>query len=338
MINTTDLYHPYQDLGDNLDLIAAYALEEIDLKAVILDATSDYLAESRSPGHIPVAQLNRIFSRRVPAAVTPTARMASPDDAMADAPDWQQQGIALLLKTLRESPEPVEITIFGSARAVALAYNREPDLLRRTVKRIHLCAGATSPDFVEWNVALDPQAMVCLLRSDLPVALYPPATKDGPFSYGSHNCFWQLPDLGFVADMHPRLAAYAAFAFSQSLRDDYLTAVDDEPVSEALPALQAHPHNVWETAIWLEISGRKLVRRRNGYVIVAPDAVRDTDQILPNEQRPCHIKANDDGTFRFALTDQPTNFTIYYRGDPRENETAMRAALPTLYHSFQPKA
>ena len=37
LIDITDLYHPPQDPGDNLDLIAAYALPEVDLKAVILD-------------------------------------------------------------------------------------------------------------------------------------------------------------------------------------------------------------------------------------------------------------------------------------------------------------
>ena len=36
VIDITDLYHPYQDPGDNFDLIAAYALPEIDLRAVIL--------------------------------------------------------------------------------------------------------------------------------------------------------------------------------------------------------------------------------------------------------------------------------------------------------------
>ena len=338
MIDTTDLYHPYQDFGDNLDLIAAYALDEVDLRAVILDASEDHLREGRAPGGIAVAQLNRIFSRRVPAAATPTAPMARPDDVMANAPDWQQHGFELLLETLRQSHEPVDITVFGSARAVAVAYNREPDLLRRTVRRIHLCAGATGPDFIEWNVALDSQAMVRLLRSDLPVALYPPATAAGPFSYGPNNCFWQLPDLGFVADMNPRLAAYAAYAYSKSAGNDYLAALDQRPDPAALAALRAHRHNVWETAIWLEISGRKLVRRRDGrYAILVPDAVEDGDQILTNEQRPCRIAANDDGTFRFTLTDQPTNFSIYYRGDPRLNETALQTALPELYRAFTPE-
>ncbi|MCX5758870.1 MAG: hypothetical protein NTU83_10275, partial [Candidatus Hydrogenedentes bacterium] len=42
LIDITDLYHPPQDPGDNLDMIAAYALPEVDLKAVILDVTQRY--------------------------------------------------------------------------------------------------------------------------------------------------------------------------------------------------------------------------------------------------------------------------------------------------------
>ena len=176
VIDTTDLYHPPQDPGDNFDLVAAYGLPEVDLKAVILDATEKYRRPPqgpRDPGFIPVLQLNSIFGRNVPCGTTPYQPMKSPGDKMLNAPAFQQLGIELLLETLRRSTDKVEITIFGSARPVAVAYNRDPELLRRHISRIHLCAGASSPDFLEWNVLLDPHAIVCLLRSDLPIAIYP---------------------------------------------------------------------------------------------------------------------------------------------------------------------
>ena len=78
LIDVTDLYHPYQDPGDNFDLVAAYGLPEIDLRAVILDSTQpfrdgkldpefgsvfgkpgQYIPQPRiDPGFIPVIQLN----------------------------------------------------------------------------------------------------------------------------------------------------------------------------------------------------------------------------------------------------------------------------------------
>src|SRR3989339_220115 len=179
VINVTDLYHPHQDCGDNMDIIAAYALPEVDLRAVILDCTeafrkpvSDHADPQlrdnrgpRDPGFIPVIQLNYLFGRSVPFAVGPFSAMKSPEDVMRDVPASQQMGIDLILKTLRESQEKVDILIFGSARAVAVAYNREPELMKTKVGLIHLCAGASSPEFQEWNIALDPHSVVCLLRS-----------------------------------------------------------------------------------------------------------------------------------------------------------------------------
>ena len=43
----------------------------------------------------------------------------------------------------------------------------------------------------------------------------------------------------------------------------------------------------------------------------------------------------DDGGFAFALTERESNFSIYHRGDWRENEAALREALPALYASFR---
>jgi pyrimidine-specific ribonucleoside hydrolase len=350
VIDCTDLYHPHQDVGDNFDIVAAYGLPEVDLRAVVLDATDRYrqaLADHpnpdyrdptgpRDPGFIPVLQLNYLFGRNVPCGVTPFAAMKSAGDTMLDAPRFQQQGVELLLATLRESSEKVDLLLFGSARAAAVAYNRAPDLLRAKLRRIHLCAGASSPDFLEWNVMLDPHAFVCLLRSDLPVAIYPCATKDGPFAYGRHNCFWRMPDLKFIARMDPKLQAYLAFAFTRSTRMDFLRAVEQAPAAAVLNSFMGREHNVWETSVWAQVSGRRIVRRADGAHRLIPAAdVLPSDTVLPNELRPCKVKVRDNGMFTFELTDGPTNFLIYDRGDPKENELALRQALPELYTGFR---
>lgn len=85
MIDVTDLYLPASDWGDNFDLVTAYGLPEIDLKAVILDITqTERKAWTRDPGFIEVEQLNYIFDRNVPFAVGPFEKMRSLDDKMLD--------------------------------------------------------------------------------------------------------------------------------------------------------------------------------------------------------------------------------------------------------------
>ena len=350
VIDVTDLYHPHQDVGDNFDLLAAYALPEVELKAVILDVTEDYRQASalhqnpafrdptgpRDPGFIPVTQLNYLFGRDVPCAAGPFRRMKSPDDTMTDVPPFQQFGVELILRTLRQSDTPVEIVSFGSARPIAVAYNRQPDLFRSKVGRVHLSAGASSPAFLEWNVMLDPCAIVCLLRSDLPIAIYPCATGEGPFAYGPNNSFWKLENLRFVETMDPKLKNYLAFAFGRSTRMDYLRFLDEPAHEEILKGVYDRPHNVWETAVWSVVSNRRIVRRGDGSCRLVPrDEVRPSDRVLRNDLRPCRVDVRDTGLFRFEWTDAPTRRVLYDRGDPFENQRALREALPALYQGFR---
>ena len=142
VIDITDLYHPPQDVGDNLDLIAAYALPEVDLKAVILDVTAAFASrfpDPATPTRTRPARAIRGSSRS--GSSTPSSAGTCPcrgprHDAFApgpdgDAPAFQQQGVELMLRVLREAAEPVHIVSFGSARPLAVAWNRQPDLLRR---------------------------------------------------------------------------------------------------------------------------------------------------------------------------------------------------------------
>lgn len=325
IIDVTDLYHPHQDPGDNFDLVAAYALPELDLRAVILDCTERYrrpyahhdnpdyrdFAGPREPGIIPVEQLNYIFNRAVPYGIGCFRQMRSPGDPLDDIPRFQQRGIELILKTLRESEQKVHILSFGSARNIAAAYNRAPALFREKLARLHLSAGADGP-FLEWNVMLDPHAVVCLLRSGLPVAIYPCATAKGPFDYGRHNTFWRLENLEFIRDMHPQLRRYLVYAFRRTCRNDFLRAMDEDPPADQMDAVCAWKHNVWETAIWLNVTGRQ------------------------NDLKPCRVEVADTGLFTWSFTSEPTNFWMYDRGDPYANERQMRELLSAWYKSFRP--
>lgn len=362
VIDVTDLYHPHQDEGDNFDILAAFALPEIDLRAVILDCTEPFrhpVAHDpgvglwpddrgpRDPGFIPVWQLNYIFNRNVPCAVGPFTRMKSPADRMEDVPGFQQQGIELILRTLKESAEPVHIMTFGSVRSVAAAYNRAPGLFKEKAALISICAGASGSDFLEWNVALDRHAIVRLLRSDLPIALFPDASAynqdpaqaamGNAFSYDSHNTFWKLPDLHFFKGMEPRLRRYLDFAFGRVTRMDFLRAMDEDFPEGFNAKRYDAPYLIWETAMWMIRSGRHLVRRADGTNRIIPGSeMLASDVELPNELRPCEVDVRDDGIYRFKETAARTNRWVYYRGDPMQNELALREALPALYLSFDP--
>ena len=247
VIDVTDLYHPYQDPGDNVDIIAPYAMEEINLKAIILDVTDNFrwpvtqddsgeFSDNSGPremGIIPVNQLNMIFDTDVPCAAAPFQKMKSPDDKMLWAPKFQQQGIDLILKTLRESKEKTDILVFSSLRPVAAAYNRKPELFRDKVGVIHICAGSANSNFIEWNINLDRNAAVCLFRSDLPIYIYPCAGEKSPYDLSCYNTYWKLENMNFIKNMPERLKSYLQYVMTRSARMDFLRAVE-EPADEAV--------------------------------------------------------------------------------------------------------
>jgi hypothetical protein len=357
VIDVTDLYLPASDWGDNFDLVTAYGLPEIELKAIILDITqTERKAWPRDPGTAAVQQLNYIFDRNVPFGVGPFEKMRSLDDQMLDAPAYQQQGIQLLLQTLRESQVPVVILSFGSLRPIAVAYNRDPALFHAKVAAIHISAGTAYADLKsvpivshpcvcdgpnfnrEWNVDLDPLAFIRMLRSDLPIALYPCARSDGADKLDPHDSYWRMPDLEFVHEMDPKLQQYLGFVFGNAHRLDFLRAIDfglSEAEQAAANSAFKQPHNVWETAVWMAASNRKLVQHADGsHEIVPAPSANSGDSVLANDLIPCHLEVRDDANFVCTPTSDPTNFRIYQRGDPKVNQAAFQQALPKLYKSF----
>lgn len=350
VVDITDLYHPYQDPGDNVDLINAYALPEVDLKAVIFDVTEEYRKPvgqvaglpkddqgPREPGFVQVTQLNRIFNKDVPCAAAPFKMMKTVDDKMLDAPAFEQAGIDLLLRVLEETTQPVEIVSFGSARPLAVAYNRNPDLLKSKVRMVHLSAGSSEAGFLEWNTLLDAKGLICVLQSPLPVAIYPCGTKEGAFAYGAGNTFWRLPDRSFVNRLAPPLRRYCAYTFERMTRSDYLRALADEQPAEMTSTTLTPGHNVWETAAWLNVARRRIVRHANGrYEIVSQRQILPTDEVLPNELKPCTVEAKESGEYLMHPAKAAGTKWMYDRGDPRKNEAALLEAFPAWLASISP--
>lgn len=347
VITVTDLYHPPEDPGDNFDLVMPYGLDSVDLRAVILDVSIEKRESVRAgvegfpgprePGVIPVTQLNVVFGRQVPFGISPFARMRHLRDRMTDVPPFQQAGVELLLETLRASDEPVHVMSFGSARPIAVAFNREPELMREKVARIHLSAGSTTLDYLEWNVYLDPLAMIRVVDSGLPLSLYPCATEVDCYSYDEHNTLWWFEDLAWIEQMHPALRRYLVYGLGVSARIDFLRALDEEAPEEIKRFVYSRRHAVWETAAWMLVSDSLLVRHADGsHEIVAREKVGTGDEVIQNEQVPCRVSTHESGLYTFELTDEPGTTTVFRRGDPYAYERALREALPRLYCSFVP--
>lgn len=360
VIVVTDLYHPHQDSGDNFDLVNAYMLPNVELKAVLIDCHEPFrnkIAEGvgkglyrdedgpREPGFIPVQQLNYIFNQQVPYAVGPFHPMTSRNDKMEWIPEFQQSAIKLLAEVLQQSNEQLTIVSFGSLRILAVAYNRFPELMRKKVKEIHISAGTSNnhPDFLEWNVALDTNAFVSILESDIPIALYPCAAGYvGEEDYGKFNAFvsdggntyYYLESLSFINEMAEPLKQYFDFVYSREARIDYLSILD-RPYSGRGEMFKRGQH-MWETAIWMQVADLELVKRDNGKCEIIPaHLLGQNDSVFFQSLVPVEFQLEESGLFNYRIAERSTKF-IYTREDPKQYAKWMNEAIPKFYiHALQ---
>jgi hypothetical protein len=355
LIVITDLYHPHQDPGDNLELINAYALSGLDLKAVILDCHEPFRHEiakgvwkglfedpngPREPGYICMHQLNYLFGRNVPYGVGPFEPTVSFEDKMERNNEYQNQGLDLLKKTLEEASQPMSIASFGSSRVLSVAFNRYPDLMRKKINRIHLSAGTSGnhPEYLEWNVALDTLAFVNLMESGLPISLYPCASgrkvEEGKqlanaFLKDSNNTYYQLKSLSFIDEMETGLRQYCYSIFKPFEGNNYLGYLEKKVPRDS--TILAKSHHVWESAIWMQLANLKLIKDRNGNIRIVPESeVEGGDEVYQEKMVRCRANIKPSGLFEYKY-DSKGSFLIYERGDVERYEKWMNQAIPIYY-------
>jgi hypothetical protein len=274
LVYCTDLFHPHDDPDDHFDLATIFALPEFDLRGIVLD--QGQLQVTR-PGRIPVAQMNALTGRSVPAAIGLSAKLKSPADRALDQPETFQRGVQLILDTLLNSPRRVDIITVGSVRDLMAAYNREPDLFRERAGRVLAFIGeASKPDFREHNVTLDPQAFVGLMRSSLDV-WWVPCFDGGLWQNGGRASYWQASHADLLGAAPPELIQFFLYALEKESSDPL--AFLHHPVDPARRDKWLQPtRNLWCTAVF--------------QALLEPPA---SDR-LPFQFEPTEISLGDDGS------------------------------------------
>jgi hypothetical protein len=266
VIYCTDLFHPHDDPDDHFDLATLYAMPELDIKGVVLDQGRKQLER---PGRIPVAQMNKITGRNVPAVIGLADPLKRPDDQALDQPAQFQGGVALILQTLRLSARPVCIATLGSVRDVVCAFNREPRLVRKKVAMVLAFIGeASDGKFQEYNVGLDPQAFVGLMRSGLPV-YWVPCFDGGLWQNRGHASFWRASQRALLDGATAGVIQYFIYALEQETAEPM--AFLSRPVEpERQARLFAGTRNLWCAALLGVMSGREVVFNGSQWTSVLP--------------------------------------------------------------------
>jgi pyrimidine-specific ribonucleoside hydrolase len=85
-----------------------------------------------------------------------------------------EHGVDLIVRTVRESPEPVTLVPVGPLTNIAMALLRDPEI-KRNVARIVLMGGAAGPGnatpSAEFNIYVDPEAAAIVFGAGIPITM-----------------------------------------------------------------------------------------------------------------------------------------------------------------------
>jgi hypothetical protein len=250
IVYSTDLFHPHADPDDHYDLACLFAIEEFDVRGVILDLGQRQTAQCGRPA---VEQMMRISGRKVPYAVGLGRALRRLDDKAEDEPAPYQGAVRMILDVLQRSPQKVVLFSTGSCRDIAVALNRRPDLMRAKVRAVYfnIGRGPNEPQ-EECNVGYDPLSYYRLFQSGLPLYWCPCYGRDG------YETLYEADQTRVVGACAPRAQNYFVYCLTRSTADPI------EFLSRPAQPLPTGPRAMWCTAPMFHAADRKIYRRGDG--------------------------------------------------------------------------
>ncbi|MEM7108666.1 MAG: nucleoside hydrolase, partial [Bacteroidota bacterium] len=211
IIYSSDLFLPYDDPDDHIDLVTLLSLPQLDVRAIVLDHTMKETVERTGVPRVinfqAAQKAMKLFKREgIPVVSGCRTRLTDSMDDISNRAEEDQAGVNLILKTL-QSVRDKEATLIstGSVRDFTAAYNRDPDLFHSKVKRLLISIGdsygATGTD--DYNTFKDVEAWKGLITSGLPIdwlPTNPSKVRGAPSRYVSYWYCLQSELLGESAE------------------------------------------------------------------------------------------------------------------------------------------
>ncbi len=261
LIHQTDLFHSHGDPDDHIDLATVFALA-LRQRLVLRGIVVDYPPPRRrgDPAIGAVAQLSRLSGVVTPVVVGTSRQMQSRDDTSpADARE-DSGAVRFVLDTLRQSDEPVLISVVGSATDIAIAGKLEPELFARKCAGLYLNSGSAmenpdQPGRLEFNVALNPAGYAALF--DLPCPLYwcPCWHMTEHHEVGRHGAFWAFVHRDVFSDLRDDLKKVLLYMLDQEPSHRWLTYLRRPLDERNWDFFQGHWRGMWSTASLLHAAG-----------------------------------------------------------------------------------
>lgn len=332
VLHQTDIFHHHADPDDHWDLACQFALAylgETDLKGILIDypPRADFYGwDCGDPAIQAVSQLNYITGQAVPMGVGVKERIRSEEDikeVFAQKP--LNSGIALVLKTLEEAPEPIVIHIVGSCRDMAAAITERPELFKEKCKAIYLNAGTGFDDSkLEYNVALDAYSYSKVFMAPCPVYWMPCFHATEVWEVGEYGTWYHFQQKEILAHLSQKVQNYFMYMLGRVSDQRWLSYLD-RPVDERL--LEAHGNlyrNMWCTGGFLHMVG-KTVTKEGKIVPIDQEGIQPVFEFVPIK-----VSCGNDGRTHWENTEEASDKFIYKVLDVEVYEKAMTEALKQL--------
>ncbi|NLN92668.1 MAG: hypothetical protein GX130_05065 [Candidatus Hydrogenedens sp.] len=291
LIYCTDLFHPHDDPDDHVDLACIYAIPEFDLQAIVLDQGA---RQREQPGAIPISQMIALTGKTVPVVTGLEEPLASMTDTGDKQPASAQEGIETILRILRDSSEAVTIITVGSLRDVAAAFNREPALFHKKVKRLYSFIGNTSGGFREYNVNLDVNAYRCIMTAELPL-YWTPCFDGGLWENNGRASYWVSSHKALMEGLSAPLLNFFLYMIEQKKSSDPVAALfETVDETEAARFLEGE-RNLWCCSIFPHAADRRYIRRGGECLALPLEEMQPGDELtFPFTYTPVRVWLDED--------------------------------------------
>jgi len=329
LLHQTDLFRPHNDPDDHFDLACVYALayqNQIDLKGILIDYPPDH--KNGDPDLMSIGQMNFITGLNVPFAVGSSQSMKFQiKENSVDA------GAQFVIDVLKNSIEPVVITIVGSSRDIAFAGKRETKLFAEKCAAIYLNAGTGSNESIgerelEYNVGLDPEAYTSIFQLPCPVYWLPcfgeyltPTSELKTLEFGTYYKFKQGEILSFLSD---KMQKFFIFMLSKSNCPNWLRYLDQPKDEEALSLFCEMYRNMWNTASFLHAIGKTVTK--DGEIV---DIEKEQKNAIFDFE-PIHVTCYENGLVKWNIDKNSKDRFLFRVLDIENYQSATTKALKSL--------
>jgi len=219
---------------------------------------------------------------------------------------------------------------------VVCAFNREPGLFRTNVAMVLAFIGeASDAKFQEYNVGLDPQAFVGLMRSGLPV-YWVPCFDGGLWQNRGHASFWRASQRALLQQATPEVIQYFIYALEKETAEPLaFLSRRVEPEREA--RLFAGTRNLWCAAVLGVMSGREVVLDGSKWTAALPQrgesaAVAKWKPLFGFPE--VDVSVTDAGVVSYSKSPGSHKVRRFEVRDPAHYEQGMVEATATLLSSL----